>query len=88
MYSKVFFIYFYHLHLSFHVSIYFIVIYFSIFFLEIAGIVRTLRQEKKKIPDLGPGPDQIPDLVLGPKAKETKGKQDKRNEKRNIYRYE
>ena len=88
MYSKVLFHFFYHLNLSFHVSIYFIIIYFSIFFLEIAGIVRTLRQEKKKIPDLGPGPDQIPDLVLGPKAKETKGKQEKRNEKRNIYRYE
>ena len=65
-----------------------LLIYFSIFFLEIAVIVKTLRQEKKKIPDLGPGPDQIPDLVLGPKAKETKGKQEKRNEKRNIYRYE
>ena len=65
-----------------------LLIYFSIFYLEIAGIVKTLRQEKKKIPDLGPGPDQIPDLVLGPKAKETKGKQEKRNEKRNIYRYE
>ena len=73
MHSKVFFHLFYHLHLSFHVSIYFTIIYFSISFLEIAGIVRTLRQEKKKIPDLGPGPDQIPDLVLGPKAKETKG---------------
>ena len=49
------------------------------FFLEIAVIGKIPNREKKKIPDLGPGPDQIPDLVLDPKARETKGEQEKKN---------
>ena len=56
---------------------YFILTSFSIFS-EIAVIGKIPNHEKKKIPDLGPGPDQIPDLVLDPKARETKGGQEKK----------